>query len=156
MKKKIVTIFTALLLLLALVPESQSVNAASKKKCTPIVVIIKRHRYHACLNNSVPAKQLAKRLPLTLKFSAMSQGIDEKISDLAKPLSTKGTPEGADPNPGDIAYWSPQPRLVLYWGDVDYYPGIHLLGKFSKADRVKAIKALKQQKHDFKVRIIKR
>ncbi|BDR57339.1 cyclophilin-like fold protein [Xylocopilactobacillus apis] len=157
MKKTIITFFTTILVLLASVPVSQSVNAAaeSKEQSTPIVVIIEGHHYHAVLNDSVPAKQLAKRLPLTLKFSAMAQGIDEKISDLEKPLSTNGTPVGADPNPGDIAYWSPQPRLVLYWGDVGYYPGIHLLGKFTETDRAEAIKALRDQNTDFNVQILK-
>ncbi|BDR59621.1 cyclophilin-like fold protein [Xylocopilactobacillus apicola] len=149
-------IFLLLLTFAILCLPVSSVQAAKKQKQeTPIVLTIKGHRYRAELNQSVPAKQLLKRLPLKLKFQAPAPGIDEKIADLKKPLSTKGTPVGADPNPGDIAYWSPDSRLVLYWGDVSYFDGIHLLGKFKKSDRAKAIKALRQQKGDLTVRIAK-
>ncbi|KRO03749.1 hypothetical protein IV54_GL002110 [Levilactobacillus paucivorans] len=83
---------------------------------TAIQVTIAGHRLKAHLNRSQPAKQLRRQLPATFRFNGMGAGDPEKTSDLKQALRVKHTPNGADPHPGDIAYWSPQPRLAFYWG----------------------------------------
>lgn len=117
-----------------------------------ITVLIGAKNLRARLNDSTTAKALAQRLPLQLDFRDFSSGFPEKIADLSQSLATKGTPAASDPKPGDLAYWSPEPRVVLYWGDVGEYAGIHVLGHF--LDRASAIKTIKQQKGEFSARIV--
>lgn len=118
---------------------------------TAIQVTIAGHRFKAHLNQSQPAKQLRRQLPTKFRFNGMGAGDPEKTSDLKQALRVKHTPSGADPRPGDIAYWAPQPRLVFYWGDVAYYQGIHVLGHFDQ--RRRAEKLIRQQYRPFTVRI---
>ena len=82
----------------------------------------------ARLNGTPAAAALADQLPITLPFrDLMSQ---EKISRLPQPLPTNGVPEGDDPVPGDIGYYSPEGNLVLYYGDVGFWNGIVRIGSF--------------------------
>ena len=117
-----------------------------------ITVLIGTKNLRARLNDSTTAKALAQRLPLQLDFRDFGSSFPEKIADLSQSLTTKGTPAAGDPKPGDLAYWSPEPRVVLYWGDVGEYAGIHVIGHF--LDRAAAIKTIKQQKGEFSARII--
>ncbi|KRN28077.1 hypothetical protein IV38_GL001527 [Lactobacillus selangorensis] len=118
----------------------QPVLAAAKTK---IVVRFSNHDYKAHLDNNAAANGLKKKLPFKLKFSAFGSGFDEKIGDLPAKLSTKGMPNGNSAQTGDIGYWSPQPRVVLYDGHVNYYAGIHIIGHF---DSKKAVQALKNSR----------
>ncbi|MFC6315691.1 cyclophilin-like fold protein [Lapidilactobacillus achengensis] len=126
--------------------------AAKVPTSQQITVLIGAQHLRARLNDRATAQALTKRLPLQLDFRDFSSGFPEKIADLAQPLTTKGTPAASDPKPGDLAYWSPEPRVVLYWGDVGEYAGIHVLGHF--LDRASAIKTIKQQKGEFSARIV--
>lgn len=98
--------------------------------------------YSARLNGTQAAESLKPLLPLTLSFHDFSSGFDEKIADLDQPLAFDQMPAGDDPAPGDIAYWSPDQRIVLYWGDVARYDGIHLIGSFDSDDAIEAIRSL--------------
>ena len=80
----------------------------------------------AHLNASTAAQDLISRLPLTLTYTQMA-GFEEKIGDLDSELDLGDSSYVHDPNPGDIAYWSPQPRVVLYYGDVGAWDGIHVI-----------------------------
>ncbi|WP_412989439.1 cyclophilin-like fold protein [Pediococcus siamensis] len=124
----------------------------SVKTAIPIQVTIDGHQYKAHLYENATGSALAKRLPQTLSFDTFSSGFDEKIADLPSKVSTKGMPAGADADAGDIGYWSPQPRVVLYYGHVDRYDGIHIIGKFDDQD---AVNAIKNQHGSFKVTIHK-
>lgn len=116
-----------------------------------IVVTINGQRLKAHLYKNVAAKNLIQKLPLTLSFTDFGSGFDEKIGDLPSKLTTKDMPAGEDPEVGDIGYWSPEPRIVFYWGDVDYYSGIHRIGHFD--DVAKATQLIEQQKSTFKATI---
>ncbi|WP_261806474.1 cyclophilin-like fold protein [Lapidilactobacillus luobeiensis] len=117
-----------------------------------ITVTFGQHKLRAQLNTSSLATQLWRQLPLKLDFREFSSGFAEKIADLQRPLSIKGSPDAADPQTGDLAYWSPEPRVVLYWGDVGEYSGVHLLGHF--IDRAAAAKVIEQQTGDFSAQIV--
>jgi hypothetical protein len=78
------------------------------------------------LNDSAASRDLVAQLPLTLNMS--DHGSVEKTGPLPSELSTEGLPSSADPNPGDIGYYSPGNDFVLYYGDQGEYPGIVILG----------------------------
>ena len=120
-------------------------SAGSQEAPAPqaaIQVTIDGTSYSARLNGTQAAESLKPLLPLTLSFRDFSSGFDEKIADLDQPLAFDQMPAGDDPAPGDIAYWSPDQRIVLYWGDVARYDGIHLIGSFDSDDAIEAIRSL--------------
>lgn len=84
------------------------------------------------LNDSPTARDLAARVPLTLTFADFNSV--EKIAELPAPLTTDGVPAGDDPEPNDLGYYAPSQDLVLYYGDVGYWPGIVRLGHLDEAD----------------------
>lgn len=92
--------------------------------------------------DNAPARDLAAQLPLTLSFSDYN-GL-EKIATVPRRLPLDGMPDGDDPQPADIGYFAPWGNLVLYYGDVDYYPGIMSLGRLDGDAGV-----LEQQESDF-------
>ncbi|MFC6322839.1 cyclophilin-like fold protein [Companilactobacillus baiquanensis] len=94
-----------------------------------IIITIKNKKLTAHLNNSSAAKTFSKGLPKTLSFRDYP-GLPEKIADLGYKLPTDGMPKGHAGTRGSIGYWSPQRRIVFYWGTEDYYEGIHIIGHF--------------------------
>ncbi|OZE96819.1 hypothetical protein CH300_27685 [Rhodococcus sp. 15-1154-1] len=82
------------------------------------------------LNDSAASRDLLAQLPLTITLS--DHGSVEKTGPLPAELTTEGSPSGADPNPGDIGYYSPGNDLVLYYGDQSYFPGIVILGSMDE------------------------
>ena len=86
----------------------------------------------AQLAENPTARDLVDQLPLTLSFRDFNQV--EKIAKLPRPLTTKGAPDGSDPDPGDVGYYAPSGDLVLYYGDVGYYRGIIHIGRFNDGD----------------------
>jgi hypothetical protein len=100
----------------------------------------------ARLNDTSTARDLAGQLPLTLTFrDLMGQ---EKAAELPRALSLDGVPDGDDPVPGDIGYWVPDQRLILYYGDVGRYDGIVRIGGFDGARDL-----IEQQPDGFQVTI---
>ncbi|MFC6260167.1 cyclophilin-like fold protein [Levilactobacillus fujinensis] len=132
-------------------PAANTTVKSKRATTNRVQVTIAGQRLTAHFNQSQPARQLGQRLPATFRFNGMGAGNPERTSDLKQALRYQQTPNGANPRPGDIAYWSPQPRLVFYWGDVDYYAGIHVLGHFDQRQR--AIKIIRQQHNPFVVKI---
>lgn len=104
-----------------------------------IQVTINGQRLAAHLNNSSAAKAFAKQLPTTLNFSDFMD-MPEKVADLHYSLPTKGMPSGHAGTKGYIGYWSPDKRIVFYYGTEDYYEGIHIIGKFDDNNYRKIIK----------------
>ncbi|MGW0763129.1 cyclophilin-like fold protein [Streptomyces sp. NPDC002814] len=84
------------------------------------------HHITATLNDSPTARDFAAQLPLTLSLRDLHQA--EKIADLPRELSTSGAPEGADPKPGDLAYYAPWNQLATYYRDAPYAAGLVPLG----------------------------
>ncbi|WP_439425669.1 cyclophilin-like fold protein [Oenococcus alcoholitolerans] len=111
---------------------------------TAVSINIDGRDFSAHLNNSSASRQLIAMLPYTVRVQGLNSGLEEHTADLQKPLSTSGMPAGAKPHPNDIGYWSPQPRIVLYWGDVGFYDGIHILGSFDNANAKNYIHSLKR------------
>ncbi|MBA1435254.1 cyclophilin-like fold protein [Bombilactobacillus bombi] len=148
--KKIIFILI-IVLIWCLGSTQQSVQAAGHidNKTQYLRVSFKGHHFKACLKHNKAAQDLVKQLPIRLHFRSFNT--PEKLADLNQPLSTKGMTVGEDPAIGDIGYWSPEPRLVFYWGNVDYFNGIHVIGHFNK--RQTAARVLQQQKHPFTVTI---
>lgn len=118
---------------------------------TAITVTIDGVAYPAHLNDTAAAAALIAQLPLTLSYRTFAAGFDEKIGDLPGALDLGDDVYANDPNPGDIAYWSPQPRVVLYYGDVGSYNGINVIGSFD--DVATATAAIEAHTEDFEATI---
>ena len=52
-------------------------------------------------------------------------------------------PKGDEGKAGEIGYWSPDQRIIFYYGHVDYYPGIHIIGKFTSENYSAVISKMK-------------
>ncbi|GAA3638067.1 hypothetical protein GCM10022297_15570 [Lactobacillus hamsteri] len=127
---------------------SSSVSAQSKKKPvksrkkvsrTNLKIKINGHTVRAHLNNSSAARAFSKKLPTTLTFVDFPRNNSEKMADLNYSLSTKGMPSGHAGDKGTIGYWSPDRRIIFYYGHVDFYPGIHIIGKFDSKNYQRVI-----------------
>ena len=78
------------------------------------------------MNDNPTSRDFLKQLPLTLTLKDYAG--TEKISYLAKKLSTKDAPAGSDPDVGDFAYYSPWGNLAIYYQDFGYSDGLVILG----------------------------
>jgi hypothetical protein len=96
---------------------------------TPIHIVIGGAVIAAELWDNAPARALIDRLPLTLDFSDLNAV--EKIARLDPELPMTGMPDGDDPAPRDIGWYAPSSDVVLYYGDVGYWPGIARIGHIS-------------------------
>jgi hypothetical protein len=96
---------------------------------TPIHIVIGNTVITAELWDNAPARALFDRLPLTLDFSDLNAV--EKIARLDPGLPMTGMPDGDDPAPRDIGWYAPSTDVVLYYGDVGYWPGIARIGHIS-------------------------
>lgn len=74
----------------------------------------------------------AFRALLPLKLTLKDHNGTEKIGDLPKRLPVQGEPAGADPEPGDIAYYAPWGNLAIYYADFEYSRGLVRLGRLSR------------------------
>ncbi|MDO7930192.1 cyclophilin-like fold protein [Pseudomonas sp. KFB-139] len=81
----------------------------------------------ATLEDSEAARDFASLLPLTLTLK--DYAATEKVSDLPRPLSTAGAPEGVTPRTGDLAYYAPWGNLAIYYKDFGYSKGLVKLGR---------------------------
>jgi hypothetical protein len=112
-------------------PESPSVTGiqtTQESTVANIRIIIAGQPIQARLADNPTARELAKRLPMTLAFHDLNRL--EKIATLPKPLTIEGVPDGDDPEVADIGYYAPSQDLVLYYGDVGYWNGIVRIGQF--------------------------
>ncbi|WP_411699655.1 cyclophilin-like fold protein [Conyzicola sp.] len=82
------------------------------------------------------ANALVQQLPLTLLFDDLNS--IEKLAALASPLPMDGMPPGHAPEAGDIGYWAPGGKLVLYYAPFPYWEGIARLGSFDGIASIKA------------------
>ncbi len=100
---------------------------AAKENRMRIQINIGQQRFYATLSESAASRDLIAQLPVTIDM--VDHGDVEKTGPLPAPLSLDGQPEGADPDQGDVGYYSPGTDLVLYYGDQSYFPGIVILGR---------------------------
>ena len=84
------------------------------------------------LADNPTADDLARQLPLTLKFRDFNRV--EKIAELPQALTMDGVPDGDDPEINDIGYYAPSRSLVFYYGDVGYWTGIVRIGRVHADD----------------------
>jgi len=155
--KIIITVLSILTLILTGCSKSNHSAGSSKKVSTSKVTTKKNQQVSAQhqkikitingtiltahLNNSSAAQAFAKELPVDLKFRDFMD-MPEKVADLNHKLPTKGMPSGHAGTKGSIGYWSPERRIVFYWGTEDYYEGIHIIGKFDNNDYQKVVKSM--------------
>ncbi|QRN93560.1 hypothetical protein JRI60_30825 [Archangium violaceum] len=81
----------------------------------------------ATLRDNETTRDFVSLLPLTLTLK--DYAATEKISDLPRRLSTKGTPPGTDASAGDITYYAPWGNLALFYRDSGHASGLVTLGK---------------------------
>ena len=117
---------------------------------TTIHITVGDRSITAQLADNPTAQDLADQLPLTLTFRDFN-GV-EKIAELPRPLTTKGVPEGDDPEITDIGYYAPDNNLVLYYGVVGYWDGIVRIGRFDSND----VDFIREQPDGFAVMIEQR
>jgi hypothetical protein len=101
--------------------------ALTKENRMRIQITIGEQRFGATLSDSAAGRDLLAQLPVSINM--VDHGGVEKTGPLPSPLSLKGQPEGADPDVGDLGYYAPGNDLVLYYGDLSYFPGIVILGR---------------------------
>lgn len=106
---------------------------AQQAKTMKIRMDVNGTQVTATLNDSETSRDFVSLLPLTLTVEDYNG--TEKISNLAKKLSTKGAPDGVDPSVGDIAYYAPWGNLAIFYKDFGYSAGLVKLGQIdSRAD----------------------
>lgn len=125
-----------------IVSAKKKIHKRRRVKMTNIKVVIGGKTLKAQLNSTAAAKDFKKDLPKTLTFTSFMSN-PEKMADLHHALSLKGMPKGDEGKAGEIGYWSPDRRIIFYYGHVDYYPGIHIIGKFTTKDYHKVVSKLK-------------
>jgi hypothetical protein len=100
---------------------------AQQAKTMKIRMDVNGTRVTATLDNNETSREFVSLLPLTLTLEDYNG--TEKISNLAKKLSTKGAPDGVDPSAGDIAYYAPWGNLAIFYEDFGYSAGLVKLGR---------------------------
>lgn len=86
--------------------------------------------FNATLEDSAAARDFAALLPLELTLRDYNR--TEKIADLPRRLSTEGTPDGIDPEIGDITYYAPWGNLAIFYRDFGYSRGLVRLGRLER------------------------
>jgi hypothetical protein len=99
---------------------------AQQPKTMKIRMDVNGTRVSATLEENETSRDFISLLPLTLTLEDYTG--TEKISNLAKKLSTKGAPDGVDPSVGDIAYYAPWGNLAIFYKDFGYSRGLVKLG----------------------------
>ena len=102
---------------------------------TPIRIRFGPTTLTGSLDASPAALALRARLPVTAEFTDFG-GVEKTAPVAALPMA--GMPAGADPGPGTVGYYAPDQVLVLYHGNVGYFPGIADLGRFDDPENVVA------------------
>jgi len=92
-----------------------------------IRIILNGAELSATLEDNAASRDFVALLPLDLMLSDYNN--TEKVADLPSRLSTKGMPEGVDPNIGDITYFAPWGNLALFYRDFGYARGLVRLGR---------------------------
>lgn len=92
-----------------------------------IRLIINDQTLSATLEDSVPAREFAAQLPITLQLE--DYAATEKIAQLPHRLNIVGEPDGITPVAGDIAFYAPWGNLAIFHRPFGYSKGLVLLGR---------------------------
>lgn len=92
-----------------------------------IRLIINDQTLSATLEDSIPGREFAAQLPLTLQLE--DYAATEKIAQLPRRLSVAGEPEGIMPEAGDIAFYAPWGNLAIFHKPFGYSKGLIRLGR---------------------------
>lgn len=92
-----------------------------------IRLIINDQTLSATLEDSIPGREFAAQLPLTLQLE--DYAATEKIAQLPRRLSVAGEPEGITPEAGDIAFYAPWGNLAIFHKPFGYSKGLIRLGR---------------------------
>lgn len=107
---------------------------AQQAKTMKIRMDVNGTRVTATLDDNETSRDFISLLPLTLTVEDYNG--TEKISNLAKKLSTKGASDGVDPSVGDIAYYAPWGNLAIFYKDFGYSAGLVKLGRIDSGAEV--------------------
>lgn len=121
-------------------------EAGSNTAGTRVRIIIGKTVLTAHLRDNATVRSLIAQLPLRLSFRDFHG--QEKVARVPRPLSMRGMPKSADPEPREIGYYAPTQELVLYYTDVGRFDGIARIGRFEGS-----VAAIKSRKSDFVARI---
>jgi hypothetical protein len=108
-------------------PERGAKKLPGKDKTMTIRLTVNGKAIIATLDDNPTARDFLSLLPMTLDLE--DYAATEKISYLSRKLSTAGAPPGADPAPGDIAYYAPWGNLAIFYRDFGYSSGLIKLGR---------------------------
>ncbi|MEN5271352.1 cyclophilin-like fold protein [Stenotrophomonas lactitubi] len=92
-----------------------------------IRLIINDQTLSATLEDSVPAREFAAQLPITLQLE--DYAATEKIAQLPRRLNIAGEPDGITPLAGDIAFYAPWGNLAIFHRPFGYSKGLVRLGR---------------------------
>ena len=90
-------------------------------------LIINNQTLSATLEDSVPAREFAAQLPITLQLE--DHAATEKIAQLPYRLNIAVEPDGFTPVAGDIAFYAPWGHLALCHRPFRYSKGLVRLGR---------------------------
>jgi hypothetical protein len=112
------------------VSESMSPSGAPNAATgMPVVLRFDDHAVAATLTDTLPARQFAAMLPLTVQLNdAWGQA---KSGPLPHALTTEGSIPIHDPTPGDIYFWPQTEVIAIYYDDLGQQvpdPGLIRLG----------------------------
>lgn len=110
-------------------PGSPTTAAPNANGETSIRIVIGDSILRGTVWHNPTGRSLLDRLPVTVRMS--DHRGQEKGGPLAAPLTMVGMPAGADPQAGDLGYFSPAADLVLYYGDAPYWAGIARIGRIN-------------------------
>lgn len=116
----------ALLLATSLAGPIFEVTADEKVRKMKVRIAVEGSVITGTLVDTAASRDFASLLPLTLTLKDYAS--TEKISDLPRRLTIRGSPAGFDPSVGDITYYSPWGNLALFYKDADYADGLVKLG----------------------------
>jgi hypothetical protein len=116
-------------------------NKTENQDSMKVRITIADQVFEATLNNSEAAQDFASLFPLTLDLSDYAG--TEKVADLTKKLSTKGSPSGCSAEVGDITYYSPWGNLAIFYRSFGYAGGLIKLGHIN--GEMKAFKAASEK-----------
>lgn len=92
-----------------------------------IRLIINDQTLSATLEDSVPARDFAAQLPITIQLE--DYAATEKIAQLPRRLNIAGEPDGITPVAGDIAFYAPWGNLAIFHRPFGYSKGLVRLGR---------------------------
>ena len=106
------------------VPEGASTDSAAD--FGDLLITFSNRTMRVSLLDNPTARELYEAAPFTIGFSDFNQ--TEKIGYPDWALSTQGSPDSCDPEPGDLCLYAPWGNLSLFYEDFRFSQGLVPLG----------------------------